>query len=49
MKMAITYGLPTSIAIMMNLPANIFLLVDMWLMIMSSFLLKVMKISLVKA
>lgn len=49
MTMAMKYGLPTSIAIMMNLPANIFLLVDMWLMIMSSFLLKVMKISLVKA
>ena len=49
MNMAMKYGLPTSIAIMMNLPANIFLLVDIWLMIMSSFLLRVMKISLVKA
>lgn len=29
MTMAIKYGLPTSIAIMMNLPANIILLVDM--------------------
>ena len=49
MNMAMKYGLPTSIAIMMNLPANIFLLVDIWLMIMSSFLLRVMKISLVNA
>lgn len=47
-EMAMKYGPPTSIAIMMNLPGNIFLLVDIWLMIMSSFLLRVMKISLVK-
>ena len=49
MTMAIKYGLPTSIAIMTNLPANIILLVDLWLMITRSFLLRVMKISLVKA
>lgn len=49
MTMAMKYGLPTSIAIMTNLPANIFLLVDMWLMIMRSFPTRVMKISLVKA
>lgn len=49
MNMAMKYGLPTSIAIMMNLPANIFLLVDMWVMIMRSFPTRVMKISLVKA
>lgn len=49
MTMAMKYGLPTSIAIMMNLPANIILLVDMWLMIMRSFPTRVMKISLVKA
>ena len=49
MNMAMKYGLPTSIAIMMDLPANIFLLVEIWLMIMSAFLLRVMKISLVNA
>lgn len=49
MTMAMKYGPPTSIAIMTNLPANIILLVDLWLMITRSFLLKVMKISLVKA
>ena len=49
MTMAMKYGLPTSIAIMMNLSANIILLVDLWLMIMRSFPTRVMKISLVKA
>lgn len=49
MTMAMKYGLPTSIAIMMNLPANIILLVDLWVMIMRSFLLRVMRISSVKA
>ena len=48
-NMAMKYGLPTSIAIMMMLPANIILLVDMWVMIMRSFPTRVMKISLVKA
>ena len=49
MTMAIKYGLPTSIAIMTNLPANIILSVDLWLMITRSFPTRVMKISLVKA
>lgn len=49
MTMAMKYGLPTSIAIMTNLPANIILLVDLWLMITRSFPTRVMKISLVKA
>lgn len=48
-NMTMKYGLPTSIAIMMMLPANIILLVDMWVMIMRSFPTRVMKISLVKA
>ena len=50
MTIAMKYGLPIFIAILMNLMANIFLLVDIWLMmIMISFLMRVMKISLVKA